>query len=126
MTTTIKDADIFEYIGPLFRKLTETCIAHQIAETGSATLLVESDKYMARYRFTLEPLVTENLLMKYMISGCIGEFGRNEGLNHLFNVLLDCFTDGEINETGIEIVKSVHLEYLHDDLDADTSAKVLH
>jgi hypothetical protein len=47
--------DIFEVIGPLFRKLTETCIAHQIAETGSATLLVESDKYMARYRFTLEP-----------------------------------------------------------------------
>lgn len=37
--------DIFEVIGPLFRKLTETCIAHQIAETGSATLLVESDKY---------------------------------------------------------------------------------
>lgn len=49
--------DIFEVIGPLFRKLTETCIAHQIAETGSATLLVESDKYMARYRFTLEPRV---------------------------------------------------------------------
>lgn len=24
--------DIFEVIGPLFRKLTETCIAHQIAE----------------------------------------------------------------------------------------------
>ena len=40
--------DIFEVIGPLFRKLTEACIAHQTAETGSATLLVESDKYMAR------------------------------------------------------------------------------
>ncbi|AUU87954.1 MULTISPECIES: hypothetical protein [Enterobacteriaceae] len=126
MTTTIKDADIFEYIGPLFRKLAETCIAHQMAETGSATLLVESDKYMARYRFTLEPQVTENVLMKYMIGGCIAEFGRNEGLHHLFNILLGCFTDGEINESGIEIVKSVHLEYLHDELSADRSAKVLH
>lgn len=37
--------DIFEVIGPLFRKLTETCIAHQIAETGSATLLVMTPIY---------------------------------------------------------------------------------
>ena len=32
--------DIFEVLGSLFSKLTETIIAHQIAETGSATLLV--------------------------------------------------------------------------------------
>jgi hypothetical protein len=60
--------DIFEVLGPLFRKLTETCIAHQIAETGSATLLVESDKYMARYRFTLEPVATDNVLAKIWFS----------------------------------------------------------
>ncbi|MBD3716015.1 hypothetical protein IE979_12570 [Klebsiella pneumoniae] len=108
--------DIFEVIGPLFRKLTETCIAHQIAETGSATLLVESDKYMARYRFTLEPRVTENVLMKYMIFGCFEEFGRDEGLRRLRDILLTCFTDdGDINEMGLQIVKSCHLEYLHED-----------
>ncbi|KAB2165578.1 MULTISPECIES: hypothetical protein [Enterobacteriaceae] len=119
--------DIFEVIGPLFRKLTETCIAHQIAETGSATLLVESDKYMARYRFTLEPRVTENVLMKYMIFGCFEEFGRDEGLRHLRDILLTCFTDdGDINEMGLQIVKSCHLEYLHEDLGADMSNKVLH
>jgi hypothetical protein len=71
--------DIFEVIGPLFRKLTETCIAHQIAETGSATLLVESDKYMARYRFTLEPRVTENVLMKYMILAALKNSGAMRG-----------------------------------------------
>ncbi len=53
-------------------------IISQIAETGSATLLVESDKYMARYRFTLEPRVTENVLMKYMFFGCFEAFGRDE------------------------------------------------
>ena len=94
--------DIFEVIGPLFRKLTEACIAHQTAETGSATLLVESDKYMARYRFTLEPRVTENVLMKYMIFGCFEEFGRDEGLRRLRDILLTCFTDdGDINEMGL-------------------------
>lgn len=118
--------DIFGVLGPLFRKLTESCIAYQIANTGSASLLVESDRYMARYRFALELEVTENLLMKYMIFGCFDEFGRDSAHIRLRDILLSCFTDGEINETGIEIVKSVHLEYLHDDLDADMSAKVLH
>ena len=57
----------FEVLGSLFSKLTETVIAHQIEETGSATLLVESDKYMARYRFTLEPVATYNVLAKTMV-----------------------------------------------------------
>ncbi|WP_206437104.1 hypothetical protein, partial [Klebsiella pneumoniae] len=97
-------------------------------QVGSiTTLLVESDKYMARYRFTLEPRVTENVLMKYMIFGCFEEFGRDEGLRRLRDILLTCFTDdGDINEMGLQIVKSCHLEYLHEDLGADMSNKVLH
>ena len=119
--------DIFEVLGPLFRKLTETCIAHQIAETGSATLLVESDKYMARYRFTLEPVATYNVLAKFMVFGCVAEFGRDEGLTRLRDILLTCFTDdGDISEMGLQIVKICHLEYLHEDLGADMSNKVLH
>ncbi|AWS80630.1 TPA: hypothetical protein I8627_004361 [Citrobacter freundii] len=119
--------DIFDVLGPLFRKLTETCIAHQIAETGSATLLVESDKYMARYRFTLEPVTTYNVLAKFMVFGCVAEFGRDECLTRLRDILLTCFTDdGDISEMGLQIVKSCHLEYLHEDLGADMSNKVLH
>lgn len=119
--------DIFEVLGPLFRKLTETCIAHQIAETGSATLMVESDKYMARYRFTLEPVATYNLLAKFMFFGCIEEFGQYEGLTRLRDILLTCFTDdGDISETGLQIVKSCHLEYLHEEFGADMPNKVLH
>lgn len=29
--------DIFEVIGPLFRKLTETCIAHQIGKVRTSS-----------------------------------------------------------------------------------------
>ncbi|KLQ80102.1 hypothetical protein [Enterobacter hormaechei] len=119
--------DIFEVLGPLFRKLTETVIAHQIVETGSATLLVESDKYMARYRFTLEPVATYNVLAKFMIFGCVEEFGQGEGLTRLRDILLTCFTDdGDISEMGLQIVKSCHLEYLHEDLEVEISNKVLH
>jgi hypothetical protein len=39
--------------------------------------------------------------MKYMIFGCIEEFGRDEGLNRLRDILLTCFTDGDINEMGL-------------------------
>lgn len=119
--------DIFEVLGSLFNKLTETVIAHQIAETGSATLLVESDKYMARYRFTLEPVATYNVLTKTMIFGCAKEFGRDQGLTRLRDILLTCFNDdGDISEVGLMIVKSCHLEYLHDDLGADLSDRVVH
>ncbi|HHJ4457388.1 hypothetical protein HV269_20560 [Citrobacter sp. RHBSTW-00696] len=119
--------DIFDVLGPLFRKLTETCIAHQMAKTGSATLLVESYEYMARYRFTLEPRVTENVLMKYMIFGCFEEFGRDEGLLRVRDMLLTCFTDdGGLSDWGLEVVKSCHLEYLHEELATDMSDKVVH
>lgn len=119
--------DIFEVLGPLFQKLTETCIAHQIAETGSATLLVESDKYMARYRFTLEPAATYNVLAKFMFFGCVEEFGQDEGLIRLRDILLTCFTDdGDISEMGLLIVKSCHLEYLHEDLGSGSFNKVVH
>ncbi|MFU0945800.1 hypothetical protein ACM26Q_08735 [Kluyvera ascorbata] len=118
---------IFDVLGTLFTKLTDACIAHQIAETGSATLLVESDRYMARYRFTLEPVATYNVLAKFMVFGCVEEFGRDEGLTRLHDILLACFTnDGELNDFGLDIVKSCHLEYLHEDLEADISNKVLH
>ena len=116
MTNTIKNGDIFEIIGPLLRKLTETSIAHQTNENGAPYIIVCSDKYMSRYRIQLDPSITENLLMGYMIAGCIQEHGREAGLIHLKNILLGCFTHGEINDLGIEIVRSVHLEYLHDDL----------
>ncbi|EQA1679868.1 hypothetical protein OZ396_RS17955 [Enterobacter roggenkampii] len=118
---------IFDVLGTLFTKLTDACIAHQIAETGSATLLVESDKYMARYRFTLEPVATYNVLAKFMVFGCAEEFGREEGLTCLRNILLTCFTDdGDLSDLGLEIVKSCHLEYLHEELATDMSDKVVH
>jgi len=119
--------DIFEVLGPLFRKMTENYIAYQIAETSSATLLVESDKYMDRYRFTLELVATYNMLAKFMVFGCVEEFGRDEGLTRLRYILLTCFTyDGDISEKGLQIVKSCHLGYLHEDLSADMSNNVLH
>ncbi|HHQ6122668.1 TPA: hypothetical protein ACSR1A_003839 [Enterobacter hormaechei subsp. hoffmannii] len=118
--------NIFEVLGPLFRKLTESCIAHQVATTGSASLLVESDKLMARYRFTLEVPTTENLLITYMVFGCLDEFGPEEGIAYLNGILKSCFTDGEINQMGIEVVKSCHLEYLHEGLGEGMPSKVRH
>jgi hypothetical protein len=110
----------------LFRKLTETCIAHQIAETGSATCWWRAISIWPAIA-SRWPRVTENVLMKYMIFGCFEEFGRDEGLRRLRDILLTCFTDdGDINEMGLQIVKSCHLEYLHEDLGADMSNKVLH
>lgn len=119
--------DIFEVIGLLFCKLIEICIVYQIVEIGLVILLVESDKYMVCYCFMLELCVIENVLMKYMIFGCFEEFGCDEGLRCLWDILLICFIDdGDINEMGLQIVKSCYFEYLYEDLGVDMFNKVLY
>lgn len=119
--------EIYKEIGSLLEKLTETLIAHQIAVTGSATLMAESDKYSDGLCFTLEPVDTYNVLAKTMILGIAKEYGKDDGLILLHDILLGCFTaNGDISDIGLQIAKDCLLECFYEDSEVEHFGKVLH
>lgn len=105
-------------VNTLTQQLASACIQHQLRESGRPALLVNSERHQIHAVVFLEQESAEVCIRKGLVDVLISEFGKESGEETAIYMLNLSLNNGEITETGLDIVHSIFQYSVEARLDA--------